>query len=137
MLEQRTGRIVEIASVTGTTAWPLVSATSLAKTALIRHVENLAATCADRDVCVFALHPGIVRTELLLSYRSDPSMAAVHDSIPDQAFSPPELAARVVARIATGAFDALSGRFVDATADLDVLTADPLSEEALRLRLAP
>jgi NAD(P)-dependent dehydrogenase (short-subunit alcohol dehydrogenase family) len=135
MLTRGEGRVIDVASVTGTTAWPLVTATSLAKTALIRRVETLAAACGERGVKAFALHPGVVRTELLLSYRSHPDMAAFLDSAPDAVFSGPEVAARVVARIAGGELDGLSGRFVDATTDLDALSARDLSAEALMLRL--
>jgi NAD(P)-dependent dehydrogenase (short-subunit alcohol dehydrogenase family) len=137
MLDRGTGRIVDVASVTGTTAWPLITATSLAKTALIRRAEGLEAACGGRGVHVFALHPGMVRTELLMSYRTDPSLAAFLDSAPEEAFSPPELAGRVVARIAAGELDALAGRFVDATADLDVLCAhhDGFAADTLTLRV--
>jgi NAD(P)-dependent dehydrogenase (short-subunit alcohol dehydrogenase family) len=137
MLARGGGRIVDIASITGTTAWPLVSATSLAKTALIRRVENLAAACGENGIRVFAVHPGIVRTELLESYRSSPQVAALLDSIPAEAYSPPELAGQVVARIAAGELDSLSGRFVDATADLDEVAAaaEGAADERLMLRL--
>jgi NAD(P)-dependent dehydrogenase (short-subunit alcohol dehydrogenase family) len=127
MLSRGEGRIVDVASVTGTTAWPLVSATSLAKTALIRRVETLAAACGDRGLKAFAVHPGVVRTELLLSYTSHPGMAAFLENAPEEVFSPPEAAARVVARIAAGEFDSLSGRFVDATTDLGALCARDLA----------
>lgn len=137
MLARGEGRIVDVASVTGTTGWPLVTATSLAKTALIRRVESLAAACAERGPKAFALHPGVVRTELLLSYTSHPAMAAFIENAPDGTFSPPELAAGVVARIAAGELDALSGRFIDATTDLDALAERDLPKEALMLRLVP
>jgi NAD(P)-dependent dehydrogenase (short-subunit alcohol dehydrogenase family) len=137
MLDRGAGRVVDVASVTGTTAWPLVSATSLAKTALIRHVENLAGACTDRGVHTFALHPGMVRTALLLSYRSNASLREFLDTAPADAFSPPELAGKVVARILAGDFDALSGRFLDATSTLDDLCAHPdkLADDTLTLRL--
>jgi 3-oxoacyl-[acyl-carrier protein] reductase len=135
MIARGGGRIVDMASVTGTTAWPLVTGTSLAKTAMIRRIESLQAAAGDHGIKAFAVHPGIVRTELLLSYASHPDMAALLDSIPDEAHSPPELVAGVVARIAAGELDALAGRFVDATADLDALCAQPLSDDALKLRL--
>jgi len=134
MLAQGGGRIIDIASVTGTTAWPLVSATSVAKTALIRHAENLAAVASAHNVQVFALHPGMVRTKLLLSYRSHPTFREFLDTAPDEAYAPPELSAAVVARIVAGDLDRYSGRFVDATADLDRDDAS-LDEDALTLRL--
>ena len=65
MIERGAGRVIDIVSVTGTTAWPTVSATSAAKTALIRHAETLAAAGFDRGLRVFALHPGMVPPQLL------------------------------------------------------------------------
>ena len=97
--------------------------------------RELAAACGDQGIKAFALHPGMVRTELLLSYKSHPAMAAFLDTADESAFSSPELAASVVARIAAGELDVLSGRFVDATADLDSLLARDLPKEALTLRL--
>jgi 3-oxoacyl-[acyl-carrier protein] reductase len=137
MLNRSAGRVVDMASVTGTTAWPLLTATSLAKTALIRRIEGLAASCRGKGVTVFALHPGMVRTDLLMSYASHEAMAAFLESAPAAAFSPPELAASVVVRLASGELDRLSGCFLDATADLDVLQAKAaeLADDALTLRL--
>ena len=138
MMARGGGRVIDVASVTGTTAWPLVSATSVAKTALIRHAENLAAVASAHNLRVFALHPGMVRTKLLLSYRSHPTFREFLDSAPEEAFAPPELAAAVAARIVAGDLDAYSGRFVDATADLDRDGAAPgFDTDALTLRLAP
>jgi hypothetical protein len=62
-------------------------------------------------------------------------MAAFLDNTPEDVFSPPETAAGVVARIAAGELDALSGRFIDATGDVDALAARELPSEALMLRL--
>jgi NAD(P)-dependent dehydrogenase (short-subunit alcohol dehydrogenase family) len=139
MINAGGGRIVHVASVTGTSPWPLVSATSVAKSALIRHAENLAAAAGPDGIKVFALHPGIVRTVLLESYRSDPTMASILDSIPDSAYSPPEVAAEAVSRLATGGLDDLSGCFVDATSDLDAAldVVKTGGSDVLRLRLHP
>ena len=62
------GRIINIASTSGTRAFPPIIATSIAKTALIRFSEGLAAQLRDRGIHVFAVHPGVVRTRLLESY---------------------------------------------------------------------
>lgn len=139
MLENGEGRIVEIVSVTGTAAFPLLGATSVAKTALIRHAENLAAglDAAGSGVKVFALHPGTVKTKLLESYRSNPQMAAFLDSLAPEAYTEPSAVGAVVVRIANGDLDALSGRFVDGTADLEqTVETAPGSTDALKLRLA-
>lgn len=138
MLREEGGRIVDLVSVTGTGTFPLIGATSVAKTALIRHVENLAAATEGTGVFAFALHPGTVRTKLLQSYRSDPRMAAFLDGLPAEAFTEPRAVGRVVRRIARGELDDLSGRFIDATSDLDgaisALAAGPADALTLRLR---
>jgi NAD(P)-dependent dehydrogenase (short-subunit alcohol dehydrogenase family) len=137
MIERGHGRVINVASVTGTTPWPLISATSTAKTALIRQTENLATAGSTHGLRVFALHPGMVRTDLLLSYRSDARLGQFLDNAPDGAFAPPELAGAVAARILAGDLDALSGRFVDVNTDFDDLTAHrtALTNDTLTLRL--
>lgn len=137
MVDAGAGRIVDLVSVTGTNAFPLLDATSVAKAALIRHVENLAAATAASGVYVFGLHPGTVDTKLLDRYRSNPEMAAFLDGLPASRYTEPAAVGEVVARIARGDLDALSGCFVDATADLDeVLSSlDTAPGGAYRLRL--
>jgi NAD(P)-dependent dehydrogenase (short-subunit alcohol dehydrogenase family) len=62
------GRIVHIASVSGTRAMPSITATSVAKTALIRLAEGVAVAAGPKGVKAFAVHPGVVKTQLLRSY---------------------------------------------------------------------
>jgi NAD(P)-dependent dehydrogenase (short-subunit alcohol dehydrogenase family) len=137
MIDAGSGRIIDLVSVTGTNAFPLLGATSVAKAALIRHVENLAAATAGTGVTVFGLHPGTVATALLDSYRSNPQMAAFLDGLPPSSFTDPGAVGRVVARIACGDLDPMSGCFVDATSDVDEALAemDGVSGDAYRLRL--
>ena len=138
MLDRKAGRIVAIASTTGTRESSWGDATSAAKTTLIRQVENLAAATAGRGVYSFALHPGIVRTALLEGYRSSAQVAAMLDSIPDSMYSAPELAGQAVVRIAQGEFDRFNGCFLDATR-LDELKAGEasLGADSLKLRIVP
>ncbi len=100
-------------------------------------IESIVRGARNQGVTIFALHPGMVRTQLLDSYASHPAMAAFLDSAPPEAFSPPELAAGIVARIASGELDQLSGRFLDATSDLAALNekAAELGDDSLTLRL--
>lgn len=137
MLQRGSGRVVEMASVTGTGPFPLLGATSVAKAALIRHAENLAVATAETGVSVFAIYPGMVATDLLASYRSNAQMAAYFDSLPDEMYTPPDVAGDAVARIASGELDALSGCFIDVTTDLDALLAGSgaMSPDYLKLRL--
>jgi NAD(P)-dependent dehydrogenase (short-subunit alcohol dehydrogenase family) len=129
MIAGGSGRIINVASVSGTRAFPPIFATSVAKTALIRFSEGLAGQLADRGVRVFAIHPGVVRTRLLESYSLQ---------IPEDWFVGPDRAGSLCARLASGRYDALSGRFLSIDDDLDAqLTraADIASRELYTLRI--
>ena len=106
------GRIINIASISGTRAFPPIIATSIAKTALIRFSEGLAAQLDVHGVRVFAVHPGVVRTRLLESYGLQ---------LPEDWYVGPERAGSLCARLASGRYDVLSGRFLGIDDDLDEL----------------
>jgi NAD(P)-dependent dehydrogenase (short-subunit alcohol dehydrogenase family) len=132
-----------MASITGLSGCPYVTGTSVAQTALIRHAEGLAAASGAGGVKAFAIHPGIVRTELLAGYLDSPEgerYLTEWRALPEDAFSSPEVCGALVVRIAQGALDGLSGRFIDATTDIDALlarsTGAPLDDQ-LTLRLVP
>lgn len=112
MITRRSGRIINVASVSGTRAFPPIVATSVAKTALIRFSEGLAAQLDGHGVRVFAIHPGVVRTRLLESYGLQ---------LPEEWFVGPERAGSLCAHLASGRYDALSGRFLKIDDDLDAL----------------
>jgi NAD(P)-dependent dehydrogenase (short-subunit alcohol dehydrogenase family) len=142
MLTRGQGRIINVASLTGTRPCPFWTGTSVAKTALIRFSEGLAAETQDHGLRVFAIHPGAVRTALVASYFDAPDSArwipALHQA-PESFWSPPDLAGRLCVRLATGAYDQLSGRFLTIADDLDDLLsrADDIQNHdlyALRLR---
>ena len=102
MIQRGSGRIINIASISGTRAFPPIIATSIAKTALIRFSESLAAQLRDQGIHVFAVHPGVVRTRLLESYGL---------TLPEEWFVGPERAGTLCAQLAsgtTGCRDALS-----------------------------
>jgi NAD(P)-dependent dehydrogenase (short-subunit alcohol dehydrogenase family) len=112
MIDRASGRIINIASISGTRPFPPIIATSIAKTALIRFSEGLAAQLDAHGIRVFAVHPGVVRTRLLESYGLQ---------IPEDWFVGPERAGSLCARLASGRYDALSGRFLGIDDDLDAL----------------
>lgn len=129
MIARGSGRIVNIASVSGTQPFPPIFATSVAKTALIRFSEGLAGQLAPHGVRVFAIHPGIVRTRLLESYGLQ---------IPDEWCVGPEQAAALCVRLAGGAADALSGRVLTIADNLDDLCSrseDIAARELYTLRM--
>ena len=112
MIAHGSGRIINIASITGIRTRPPITATSVAKTALIRFSEGLALQLDEHGVHVFAVHPGVVRTRLLESYGFQ---------IPEERFVGPERAGSLCARLASGRYDALSGRFLGSDDDLEEL----------------
>lgn len=124
MIARGGGRIVNVVSTTGTEARPKMTATSIAKTALIRLTEGLALSGAPHGVHAFALHPGVVDTDLLRAYHLDLSRVTL---------DPPDRAARLCARLASGDYDALSGRFLRVDDDLDDLVrrASEITEQQL------
>ncbi len=130
MIAAGTGRIVHVASLSGTRAFPGMMATSIAKTAVIRLNEGLAAMLESTGIATFAIHPGVVDTALLRSYGL---------SLPASMFSPPEAAAELCTKLASGRYDALSGRFITIADDLDALVAredEIRSNELLTLRVS-
>ena len=130
-LRERSGRIVIVASGSAYLPGGGNTAYGPSKAAVARYAELLARQL-EPDVPVFAISPGLVRTELTIG------------SIPDDApWTPPELAPRLVRELASGRFDALSGRYLHAEHDppdelerrVEQILADDLN--AIRLRREP
>ena len=131
MLERGGGRIV----ITGSGSSYLPGATSGAysasKAAVGRFGEVLANQLANENVKVFVISPGLVRTEMTDQFGDDAP------------WTPPELAPRLVLELASGRFDALSGRYIHAEHDppdelerrIERILAEDLN--AIRLRREP
>jgi NAD(P)-dependent dehydrogenase (short-subunit alcohol dehydrogenase family) len=132
LIERGGGRIV----ITGSGASYLPGTTSGAyaasKAAVGRFGEVLAKQVEPHGVKVFVISPGLVNTEM-----TGGRMSA------DAPWTPPELAPRLVLELASGRFDALSGRYLHAEHDpvdelearIERILADDLN--ALRLRREP
>ena len=128
MLERGRGRIVITGS--GASYLPGSSATAYtaSKAAACRYGETLASELNGR-IPVFVISPGLVRTEMTADWFSD-----------DAPWTPPELAPALVHALASGRFDALSGRYIHAEHDpldelerrVDRILAEDLN--AIRLR---
>ncbi len=131
MIERGGGRIV----ITGSGASYLAGSTSGAygasKAAVGRYGEVLAKQVEPHGVKVFVISPGLVKTDMTSTFGDD---------LP---WTPPELAPRLVLELASGRFDALSGRYLHAEHDppdelekrIDRILAEDLN--ALRLRREP
>jgi len=139
MIERGSGRIIHVAAMTGTRSVPGVTATSVAKTAQIRFSEGLAEETRPLGVSVFAIHPGVVRTELVESYIRSPEIERWRPGLDRAQFAAPDQAAELCVRLASGDYDELSGSFLRITDDLDGLLerVQEIREQGLlTLRLA-
>jgi NAD(P)-dependent dehydrogenase (short-subunit alcohol dehydrogenase family) len=126
MLARGHGRIVNVSSGVGFAAIPMLSAYVVSKTALYRLSENLAAETRGQGVMVFAIDPGLVRTAISESALScgEPSIEQwFTDAFAGQEDVSAESAAALVAYLAFGAADVLSGRNIDVSDDVAQMVA--------------
>ena len=122
MIARRRGRIINLATGAATVAVAHMGAYVIAKTALIRFTENLAAELLNSGVSVFAISPGAVRTamtEHVLESEAGKKWLPWFKKLFDRGRDvPPEKAAQLVVQLASGRADALSGRFLAVSDDL-------------------
>jgi NAD(P)-dependent dehydrogenase (short-subunit alcohol dehydrogenase family) len=126
MIRRGRGRIINVSSGAGFQAWPMVSAYSVSKAALFRLSENLAEELGGQGIQVFAITPGLVRTEMVESglHCGEPTVEqGFAESLAEGHDVPPERSARMVVFLASGKADALSGRFIRSSDDEEVLVA--------------
>lgn len=127
MIARHRGRIINVASGAGTTGTPNMSAYVVSKTSLIRLTEILGAEVRDHGIQVFAIEPGTVRTAMT-DYLKSPegqrrmpsSIQAVFEKGHD---SPPEYAANLILKLASGRADRLSGHYIEVYDDVDRMAA--------------
>jgi 3-oxoacyl-[acyl-carrier protein] reductase len=128
MIERGRGRIVITGSGASYLPGTSNSAYAASKAAVGRLGDVLAKQLQPHGIPVFVISPGLVKTEMTASF-------------PDDApWTPPECAPRLVRALASGRFDALSGRYLHAEHDppeqleqrIDAILAGDLN--ALRLR---
>jgi len=106
MIERRRGRIVITASGAAYLPGSKSSAYSSSKAAVTRFGETLALQLEPHEIPVFPISPGLVRTEMTEGAFSD-----------DAPWTSPEAAPELVLALASGRFDALSGRYLHAEHD--------------------
>jgi 3-oxoacyl-[acyl-carrier protein] reductase len=131
MIERGRGRIVITGSGSSYLPGSSTTAYGASKAAVGRFGETLAAQLRPHGIPVFVISPGLVRTEMTSRFRDDAP------------WTPPELAPRLVRELASGRFDALSGRYIHAEHDppdelearVEAILRDDLN--ALRLRREP
>jgi NAD(P)-dependent dehydrogenase (short-subunit alcohol dehydrogenase family) len=129
MVERKHGRVIIISSGAALAAAPYTSPYRVSKTALLRLAEIMALEVKDHGVSVFAIHPGVIDSSILDSaVRTEagrkwvPHMSAMVES--GRALTGTDKCAECCVYLATGAADALSGRYLSATEDYAALAAN-------------
>jgi NAD(P)-dependent dehydrogenase (short-subunit alcohol dehydrogenase family) len=124
MVERRAGRIVNLTTLAAAIPYPFVSGYASAKAAVLRFTDSLAAAAAPHGISVFAISPGLVDTKLLDGMTNSaagkrwlPEFESRTDWVPATA------AGRLVAELASGIGDELTGRFIHVSDDLGDLVA--------------
>jgi len=125
MIARRRGRIINVSSRAGTMAAPYYSSYVSSKTALIRFTECCALEAKPHGVAAFAISPGTVRTAManysLESAEGKKWLPWFSQIIEQHIDVPAERPAQLVLALASGKFDALTGRMVSVFDDLDLL----------------
>ena len=150
MIAAGRGRIINITSRAGVYRWPLNSAYAASKAALVKLTETLAVETRRHGVSVFSVDPGLLPIGLSADAIQDAAgtntpedrvFAWVRNRIAGGHGADPAQAAELVAQIAAGRGDSLSGRHLTVDDDLDSLLAriDDIKHRdlhTLRLRTA-
>lgn len=143
MVSRKRGRIVNVSSGAGLgMGLDYMSAYVTSKTAVLRFTECIASEGKQHGVFAFTISPGPVRTamgEFALNSPEGEKWLPWYSKIYEEGRDfPPERAAELVAKLATGAADALSGRYFAVTDDVDAMVAGAeriRTEELYLLRL--
>ena len=109
MIQQGSGRIVDIGSLIGATSEPMSSAYAVSKSALFRLSSCLAAAAKDYGVSIFVVSPGLVATDM--------TSGSFFENIPPDQWTPIEKCGELVVALASGKADKLTGRFIHAALD--------------------
>ena len=123
------GRIINITSQAGVHRWPLASAYSVSKAAVVKLTENLALETSRHGIGVFSVHPGLLPIGISETIAAQTPTNAHEAHIRNWALNAlaegrgadPARAAELLLRIAAGDADRLTGRHLDVHDDLDRL----------------
>ncbi len=127
MRERRLGRIISIVSRAGIRPVPNMSAYAIAKCTSIRLTETVDAEERANGIRAFALQPGTIITDMAHSTMgSEEAQRYIPDGVamlkgrpPGESAADLERCCNVVAALAAGTYDALSGQYLDIAWDLD------------------
>ena len=141
MVARKQGRIINMVGGGFSGPSPNMSGYGASKTAVMRLTETFAAELKEHNVKVFAMGPGLVKTPLNIANMNRPEVKKYMDL--KGAFDagrdvPPTVAAAIATELASGRFDALTGRVVRPNDDFDRLDAHAdqiVNRDLLTLRL--
>ena len=138
MLERGRGRIVNLVGGGTGNSFPHGSGYASSKAGIMRFTECLNDTTKASGALAFAVDPGLVRTKLTELQLNSPSgktfLPEIETMFAKGVDVSPTLAAGLIAAIASGRFDKLAGRMLQAVDDLDRLEADMAAIVAQDLR---
>jgi NAD(P)-dependent dehydrogenase (short-subunit alcohol dehydrogenase family) len=130
MVARKSGRIVNMASNAGVYRWPYLSAYAVSKAGMIKLTENLAVETKKHRVKLFAIDPGMIRvgmTRALLEQEIPPGHPAeiiaswFRQEMAGGREVPLARGAELVALLASGRADALSGCYLTVYDDIEAL----------------
>lgn len=147
MVTRHRGRIVNLTSQAGVFRWPLASAYSVSKAAVIKFTENLAHETKRYGISVFSVHPGLLpiglsESALANTAPADSPQGRLHEWVRQELATgrgaQPHQVAQLLLRIATGEADRFTGRHLSVHDDLNTLlsrTDQVLRDDFYTLRL--
>jgi 3-oxoacyl-[acyl-carrier protein] reductase len=130
MIKQRAGRIINIASLGGTRVEPYLSAYCVGKATEIRLTEQVAAEVKQYGISAFAIEPGTVYTDMAEATINDPTAQRYVPGMIEflkhvKARQDPAAGfakcARMCLDLASGRYDALTGRYLTPEDNFDEL----------------
>ena len=139
MIERRSGRILNVSSYVAARPTPYLSGYAAGKAAIVSFGEGLAASLRDHGVFVFTITPGRFRSALFDHLVDSDAGRRWLPELASGEYVDPQHVERLVAFLASGRGDGLSGRFLHALDDVEGLAAQAaeIAEQdlyAVRLR---
>jgi NAD(P)-dependent dehydrogenase (short-subunit alcohol dehydrogenase family) len=122
MIRRREGRIINLSSSVGVRPTPYSTGYSVSKAAVAHLTACLALETKEHNISTFAVHPGTVMTDMTRQIIDTTDgqtwLPRTRNTFEEKRDFPPERAADMIAYLASGAADVLSGKFIFVTDDL-------------------
>lgn len=125
MIQRRSGKIINMAGGGSTGPLPYGSGYGTSKAAVVRLSETLHQEVKPHGVDVYAISPGLVRTQMTQHQVDSPAgqrwLARIAQAFAEGRDVPPTLAGRLCVFLASTAGDRLGGRFILAAEDYETI----------------